>query len=65
MAYGAWMPHAMSMTVLANIHRDKKKQRRPYTMEDFHPLATRGGRRGGMPLTEKTVEMIARGLPER
>lgn len=39
---------AMQLTLMANVHRDSKKRRQPYTVEDFTP--------GGAPRPEVPVE---------
>ncbi len=55
MARAAWAPMADLLTLLANVHRDPKKQRalRP---SDFNPYETR--RKSGMPLTAANIGLL-------
>jgi hypothetical protein len=45
------MQLAMQMTLFANVHRDSKKRRQPYTIDDFLP--------GDTPRPEVPVESKA------
>lgn len=49
------------MALLANCHRDPKRQRRAYTAADFDPTFTRP-RRGNMKLTTNTIAAMAAGM---
>ena len=48
---------ALVASVLANIHRDPKRRRQPYTVEDFLPQYDRPAPRRQTP--EETVELVA------
>jgi hypothetical protein len=39
-----WMQTASILTILANVHRDRKKRNKPFKPEDFMPNFGRRGR---------------------
>lgn len=60
-----WAHTASLMALVANCNRDPKKRRRPYTPDDFNPLArSRRRRTGGIPITAENIELLKAFLPE-
>ncbi len=59
-----WDQTAELLALLANAHRDPKRQRRPYTSAQFHPLPRSSPRSfsPGVPLTAGMIDMLGDAL---
>jgi hypothetical protein len=54
----AWDRTAFACAVLANCHRDPKRKRSPYTINDFHPLARPAGGARTVPGTIHDLKVL-------
>lgn len=65
-----WDRTAMLCCLLANIHRDPKRRRKPFSVEDFHPLITaaerqQAKRRRVLPGSVQDLKALLRTRPQR
>lgn len=54
-----WSRTSSLLALLANVHRDPKRQRKAFTPADFDPTATRKKRGAGLVIGKDTLAAIA------